>query len=471
MRIALAYPASKRLFQGCYPPLSLLYLATSLLKNDFETAVFDPDGYRKGVQELARDLVKYNPDLIGISVLTDTSYFRNIRFLCKYFRDKMPNARILLGGVHATILPEQMFDWFPEIDFVLRGEADITLCTLAKQLKANASVANVPGLCFMSQGKIAMLPINDYIKNLDDLPIPDRRLLWNNYKRGVYYRIEHRGATDIMITSRGCPSNCRFCSKMSKGYRQRSAESIIKEMEYLSSLGIKSIHIEDNLFVADKKRVMEVCRLIKKLGLRLNLKVRSRVDTIDRQMFEELRSAGVTSVVYGIESGSQKVLDAMGKKTSVKQNYEAIRLAKEAGLRCYADMLCGFPGETPETLIETQTFLLKTRPFFAAIGALIPIPGTPVYEEAKANGTLRRDWSIDGPTPYVCLSAFRSHAELLKRIHSVDKRFYLNHRVILGYVLFLVENLTNKHLYLAAIHKCLNICKGLQMNQGVSLIE
>jgi len=131
--------------------------------------------------------------------------------------------------------------------------------------------------------------------------------------------------------------------------------------------------------------------MIREAGLRLDLKVRSHVNTVDEELLAELRAAGARTVVFGIESGSQKILDAMNKKATVERNAEAIRLTKKAALACYADMFIGFPGETLETMAETERFLAKTKPTAINMQVLVPFPGTAIYAESKANGTLVGD--------------------------------------------------------------------------------
>lgn len=445
MRVALIYPISRRSSTGCTPPLSLLYLATSLQENNFEVDVFDPACYSGGINELCSKVVDYKPHLIGIAVFTTPEVFRNVRFLCREFNLKLPKVRILVGGPHATASPDQIFEWFPEVEFVLRGESELALCQLADQLKKNTQKPNVAGLCYKSNQKIISFP-RKTTENIDNIPIPNRKILWDSYKKGIYWRLEHKGIFDIIITGRGCPFNCKFCFKVSKKYRYRSPENVLEELEHLASLGIKAIHFEDDLFTANKTRAIKICRMIREARLKLNLKIRSRVDTIDEELLEEFHKTGVTSVVYGIESGSQKVLKAMGKKTSVKRNYEAIRMTQRFGFRCYADMLIGFPGETPATLEETERLLCKAKPFGVAMAILHPFPCTAVYDEAKANGTLIGDWGPNNGVPYVRLPDFENRGELDKYKKKIMTKYYSNPIVVFRYLKFFLANLTNIRL-------------------------
>jgi anaerobic magnesium-protoporphyrin IX monomethyl ester cyclase len=433
MRVALVYPTSKACTHLCNSPVSLLGLATSLRDTaGQEVAVFDVDGYSGGLDELIRKVADYKPDVVGTPVITDSQFLKCVRTLTQEVRIKLPKVKIIVGGPHPSALPQQTLEWYPEVDMVLAGEADHTLCELITQLESNVAKPEVAGLCYRSGGESVLIPLGDPPKDLDALPIPDRSFLSENYKSGVYWRMDHKGTSDYVMTGRGCPFSCKFCFKVTKGYRARSAEHVVKELTYLASFGVSSIDIEDDLFTANKKRCIAICHMIRDTGLRLDMKVRSRVDTIDEELLSELKKAGVKTIVYGLESGSQTVLDAMRKKTSVQRNLDVVRMTKKAGLKCYADMFIGFPGETPETIAETERFLFKARPTVINSGVLFPLPCTEVYDEAKAAGTLVGDWSIDGCPPYVKLPWIDDISQLWEIAAHMDSRFYSHPAVLIG---------------------------------------
>jgi len=434
MRTALIYPFSKAGGHQCVPPSALLYLGTALKQRDMEVRIFDVDGYPGGWPELMNDLVEYRPSLGGLPSYTDIAMLRQLRDISREMKERLPNTLTLVGGPHATACPGETLDWFPDIDLILRGEADYTLCELVEQLSNNVAQPEVAGLCYRSDGRNVLIPPGPSPNDLDNIPIPDRKLLWDNYQAGVYWLARARGAADLVVTSRGCPYNCKFCFKMERGYRPRSPENVLAELVYLASIGVTNIDIEDDLFTGHKKRCIQICNMIQDAGLRLNLKVRSHVKSIDEELLQMLRKVGVRAIVYGIESGSQKMLDAMNKRATVEENYRAIRLAKAAGLQCYADVVVGFPGETLETLAETRRFLLKARPTAFAVGVLLPFPGTQVYEEAKANGTLVGDWSVEGPVPFVKLECAENRAEVWRLVAKLYRAFYMHPLIILAFL-------------------------------------
>ncbi|HVP38225.1 MAG TPA: radical SAM protein [Candidatus Saccharimonadales bacterium] len=403
MRVALAYPYTKGVDHQCFPPLALMYLGTSLRDRGTEVQIFDQDGFAGGRRELLDRVVDYRPDLVGVPSFSELPFLRGLRDFSREIRARLPRATLLVGGPHATACPEETLDQFPEVDLVLCGEADDSLPELVDQLRHNAAEPQVPGLCYHRNGDPVRIPPGRAPRDLDAIPIPDRRMLWDNYRRGVYWRVGRRPPADMLITSRGCPFRCNFCFKVEPGCRFRGAQNVVAELCHLASQGITTVDFEDDLFTARKDRCLEICRQIREAGLKLDLKVRSHVRTIDEEMLREMKQVGVRAVVYGIESGSQPVLDAMNKKATVADNYRAVRLTKKAGMMCFADVFVGYPGETRETIAETRKFLRTARPTAVNVGALIPYPGTHVYREARDHGTLLGAWGPDGPQPFVRL--------------------------------------------------------------------
>ena len=363
---------------------------------------------------------------------TFSEELRALREVAREVRSRLPRAAIVVGGPHATACPHETLDWFPEVDWLLRGEADYTLCDLVDQLGRNVARPEVPGLCYRSDDGHVEVPPTENPRDLDIIPIPDRKMLWENYRKGTYWKVGRRAPADMIITSRGCVFNCNFCFKMERGYRARSAENVVRELVYLASLGITTIDFEDDLFTGNRTRCLEICRMIGEAGLKLDLKVRSHVRKVDEELLQAMKGIGVKAVVFGIESGSGTMLKAMNKKATAEDNYRAVRLTKQAGLMCYADLFLGYPGETPETIAETREFLLKARPTAVNLGVLWPYPCTTVYQQAKDAGTLVSDWSPDAPAPFVRLPWVSDKKVLWDYVHEIRRAFYTHPAVVLS---------------------------------------
>ena len=318
---------------------------------------------------------------------------------------------MVVGGAHPTVWPEWSLRNMPHFDYAMQGECDRSIITFANMLAGKCGEPDVPGLVYRVGNEIRKNE-KDYIDNLDKLPQADRSFLDNYYQSGMYWDMAAKGNLDVIITSRGCPYNCSFCFKVEKKYRFRSAEHVMAEFENLKKRGIKSVHIQDDAFTAHKNRCLEIADALIKGKYNFELKVRSRVNSIDEEILKKLKKAGVKQIIYGIESGSQKMLNSMNKKTTVEMNKKAIELTKRVGIDCYAEIMIGMPGETKETIDETISFLLEMKPIVGFVPVLYPLPGTKVYEDAKINGTLVGDWTVDGPWPWVKLPWTKSRSEL-----------------------------------------------------------
>lgn len=416
MKTVLIYPYPKRLFTGCNPPISLLYLGGALEEADKVVAVLDVDEASATEMELIERLKQESPDLVGIPLFSST--LAEADSLIRRIKQEIPSCCILMGGPHPTVRGEEVLKDFPSCDFVLRGESEKSIVELVNTLEEGRSVQNVHGLSYREKTAIRHNADAGYEKELDRIAMPARHLLKTAYAKQTYWRIGHRGTTDVMITSRGCPYNCNFCFRISKKYRTRSPENILEELSAIRSMGTRSVHVMDDLFVWNKPRFLRIVQMIKDRNLDMEMKVRARVNFIDEEMLSAMKEAGVRGVVFGVESGSQKMLDMMNKRTTVEMNESAIRLTKKAGLQCYVDLFLGYPGETPETIKETERLLLRAKPTAVNIAVMYPLPGTVVYEEAKRNGTLRDDWNIDGSLAWIKLDWI----DHISEIHAYRKR-------------------------------------------------
>jgi len=214
--------------------------------------------------------------------------------------------------------------------------------------------------------------------------------------------MSRRHNTDVIMTSRNCPFSCRFCYNLVEhGYLSHSPERVLAEIGSLADRNIDTIEIMDDTFTIHRKRVERILDGIIKAGFDIDFRIRSRVNLIDDALLRRLKEAGLRAISFGMESGSNRVLELMDKKTTVPMNGNAARLTKKHRIICHTTWIAGFPGETWDDLEKTFAFIRTMLPTTFNITRLIPLPGTYVYNEAKRNGSLVGDWGVDKPQPHI----------------------------------------------------------------------
>jgi len=384
MRVALIFPRLWHQVHGMWPPLGLASLATVLRNAGEEARIFD-SSFDPGLDRVKNELGKFRPQLVGIYTLTD--FFYSARELVQF--GKSLGASTVLGAAHPTLLPAQTMQEIPELDFVVRGEGEIAILELVKALSGKTELSKVPGLGFRSNGELVLNPLPAEPLDLDQLPIPDRNL-FDRLDRYLRNR-----ALNLHI-SRGCPFNCSFCQPtlklmFGKKLRYRSPGLVVEELKQLHSrYGIREFFFHDDIFTVNHSWLRELVESINRAGLRKGFRyvVNSRVDTFDKEIAELLKSMGVYYVLFGLESGSQEVLDRMHKGTTLEQARQAFALCREFGFRTHAYIILAGPGETRETLKLTGQMLEELKPHTVHISICTPLPGTELAREALDKGLL-----------------------------------------------------------------------------------
>lgn len=385
-------PYPKGAPQSLFLPLGLSYLAAVLEENQHEVKVLDFQITNPSPQQLESELSKTNADIVGVTTSTLT-YWPAVEVV-RAAKKVLPNCLTVLGGPHVTALPDQTLSESSEVDIVVRGEGERTMLELAKLAgNANAATLNeVDGITFRRNAQIIHTPDREFIENLDELPHPA-------YKFFPLNRYSMAGTNYLPImTSRGCPFQCTFClaSKMcGTRFRTRSPPKVLDELEWLRDTHhADAIAFYDDTFTVDKKRANEICDLIKQRKFDLPWDCRTRVDQINKEIMTKLKNANCKLVHFGVESGSQVMLDAMKKRTTVEKNAWAINLAKEVGIGVAISVVVGYPGETPQMLQQTFDFIYQTKPDFVYVCQAIPYPGTELLETLKSEGVkVSSDWN------------------------------------------------------------------------------
>ena len=393
MKILLINPRATycgEISQKCYPPVSLLYLAAALRQAGHAPEVLDANAFGLSDEAVFDAIQEAAPDLVGISVYSEI--LAQVYELASLAKKAAPKSQIVLGGPHATAVPRQCLEQFPPADFILTGEAENSLPLLCRALQNNDGLEKIPGLYFRKDNAIAQGPEHVF-PDVHALPWPAKDLTARAYEHKRYHSLlVRKRPVDTLFTSRGCPFSCGFCYNFRKHYRARTPEDVVQELASIRDRGIRDVEICDDTFTVNEDRALAIFNLIIKENLDISFRIKSRVDVFTEKLAQAGKKAGVYLVAFGMESGSQKILDAMNKKITLAQSAEACRLTRKYGIAAHSSWVIGYPGETPETVEDTVRFILKNKPATANLAVLRPYPNTPAYELAKSTGDLMGDW-------------------------------------------------------------------------------
>lgn len=376
---------------GFSPPFGLLYIAAMLKKHNYEPDVEELNTYGQkefSFTHLLRQIDKKKYDVVGITCLS--AFSEVVKRLIYEIKAKFPAIKIIVGGVHATALPEDLLEM--GADIAVLGEADSILVQIMQYLENNLALDNIPSLMIANgrdKSYVKTSARNTY-EDIRSLPWPAYHLInmehyfANNYAiRGYWLRC------GWVFTSRGCPGRCTFCSSViTHGYktRDRDIQDVVSELEYLKKrYKIEAFWILDDTFIIKEERVIEFCQEFNKRKLNLVWACQGRVNFFTDRVARILKENGCVQVDLGIESGSQKVLNALKKGTTIEQIKKAFYIAHKNKLRALGTIMIGCPEETWDDIRKTRELLKEIKPDYLGIGFCTPYPGSELFHEAVAN--------------------------------------------------------------------------------------
>ncbi|MDI6741408.1 MAG: radical SAM protein [Smithella sp.] len=343
------------------------------------------------------ELEKLNPDLIGITC-NFTAYTLDSLEVASIAKNILPHVPIVFGGAHATMEAENIIKNHISVDYVVRGEGEITLEYFLRYLQGVIPVHDVKGITFRNAQEIVVSnPERELIEDLDILPIPDRTFIDMEFykesnKKCVWYVRKTPVAT--IVTSRGCPYNCIFCSTKvvwKKIWRPRSLEKVFEEIEMLVSQdGIKEIVINDDQFFTRRDRIDKFCKyfLARKLDLTFSVDAGVSVWLVDKELLKIMRKAGFYSIRFPIETGNEVTLKFIRKPLDLNKSKELIREANQLGFWTSANFIIGFPYETKQQIEETIRYAFSTKLDYASFLVAKPQAGSDLYEIFKNENLL-----------------------------------------------------------------------------------
>jgi len=380
---------------GASPPTGICYVAAVLREHGFDVSIVDAEALALDNTEAVRRILAQEPQIVGVAC--KTLWVENAHRVAQELKALAPPVLTVAGGNHVSALPERSLQEFPAFDVVVVGEGERTFFELVAALNEGRDLATVPGLAVRQNGHIVRTAPRERIANLDELPFPAFDLLPElaTHYRPALTSVERLPAFSV-VASRGCPCHCTFCDRGIFGNRvtKHSPEYTVELLRTLvETHGIRYLLFDDDNLLLNKKHLFRLLDLMKETGLGLPFTCQSRVDTVDEDRLGRLKEAGCRMILFGIESGSQQILDAMKKGITVEQIREAVALTQKFRIRTQGFFILGYPGETEETMRETVELIRECR--FDDVGVFLfsPLPGSEVYSNVARYGRFVEDWS------------------------------------------------------------------------------
>jgi len=346
-------------------PSGVPSIASVLEQNGYDVVLANLS--KHGAEKGARILLRENPDVVTVSIFS-FNRTESLKFI-RCIKRLKPHLLIVAGGQHPTFLHDLLKKEYPEIDYIIRGEGELAILEILKSQKE----------------KLSHIIKKDRINDLDSLPFASR---FSGKMIGVDPCEQFR----YIITTRGCPSSCRYCSSPSFWERRvtyRSPENIVEELKFIyDKYGIIYFSIRDDNFTLNKQRVMKFTELLNKSGLYMMWNCQARVDTIDEEMLFAMKSCGLEHIQFGVESGSEKILKLYDKSTTIEKIKKAAIATRKCGIYLSFYLMAGMDGETEEDIEQTINLLKKTLPHDTIVSPVAYYPGTSIYEASKKKGKI-----------------------------------------------------------------------------------
>lgn len=377
------------------PPINLLYLSAVTEKNGFKTQILDAEALKLNVGLAVQEILEIKPKFLAITAMTlsiETAFL-----ITKKVKAANKEIPIIIGGIHLTSLPEKTMTDYPYFDVGIIGEGEITIIELLNALTKNTPLENIKGIIYRENNKLRATTERAFIENLNELPLPPFHLLsmFPKYYRPSFQKFK-RSPSTLLLTSRGCPYQCIFCDSvgLKNSYRSYSADYILELVKHLqNNFGIKDINFHDDSFTLQRNSTIAFCNALIKENIDLTWSCQTRVDLVDPELLKLMKKAGCWSVAFGIESGSQKVLDYFKKGVTLEKTRQALDWCNYAGLETIGFIIMGHPLETKETMKETLSFLKQININYILPLYFTPFPNSESFIEIEKRGALEKDWN------------------------------------------------------------------------------
>lgn len=442
------------------PPLGLSYIAAVLLREGFRVSIIDANAENLSFESIIKRVVAFKPDIAGLTAVTPT--ITDVVYLCTQIKIHNKGIITVVGGVHVTMTAEQTLKENRDIDFIIRGEGEYSFLQFLKS--TNHDYNMIHGLAYRDHSTGDIIVNNyDFIKNLDDLPLPAREIL--PMKK---YRTFESSRFTTMLAMRGCPASCIYCSvgnMFGKDIRYRNADSVIQEMMHCyDTYRINYISFLDDTFTFHKDWVKSFCAKMTRSGL--NKKIRwnclTRVNTVSEDLLLMMKAAGCSRIELGIESGSEQILETLKKNIKISDIYNAFRAAKRAGLSTMGFVILNSPGDDINTLEKTKKLVFEIDPDYLQVSFATPYPGTELFNITRSRNLITtEDWA-----KYIFLNNIilknnsLSEQQLRDFCLSLNRAFYFRLKYIFKLCKMIIrDKLSVKRIFLASVNGINKIIK------------
>lgn len=449
---------------GVFPNLSLAYVAAVLLHAGHSVRFIDANALNLSKEQVLARVQRYAPDLVAMTVTT-YMFHQNLSWI-RYLKQHT-GIPVLVGGQHMSLYPYETFE-HKEIDYGIIGEAEETAVEFIDALEKGKALEHVHSIIFRNtEGKVIKTGNGRTVKDLDTVPFPARDLLPNDR---YFEFITQRKNFSLIMTSRGCPYLCIYCEQGKTAFRGRSAQNVCDEIEEAyTDHKVRELDVFDPLFTTQRKRVLEICKELQTRKLDVEFAIRSRVDTVNREMLEELKKAGCARIYYGIETGSQKIMDTLKKGVKLEQVQVSVRDTNEVGIKALGYFMIGHPGETAETIQETITFSKSLPLHYAQFSKVTPLPGTELYDLFMIPELEGKDyWKEYIKDPANSRVIGRPHCDLSEEeIQKWVKKAYMQFYFRPSYVGKALKRVRSIEEFKRSVHAAYDILSFKPTNEGV----
>ena len=433
MKILLLSPPTDSVIKSVIgvtgPPLGLTYLASIARSQGDDVRIIDSIAMDYTFEDITGQIKKFDPDLVGLT--STTSMIPDAYKVAELAKEYNKEVKTVIGGPHVTFTQEETLMESPHMDFTVAGEGETSFSNLLLHLKGKKEIKEVKGISYRDSEKIIVTPPEQLIKDVDSIPLPAIDLLpMEKYKAGT-----KRFGT--LMTSRGCPYNCIFCSsslQFGKVWRGHSTERVMTELRRLVfDYGIHEIEFLDDTFTLNMKRAVEIARNIKAENLDIKWSGSARVNLFNEEIAKAMKDSGAHTIYFGIESGNQNTLDFIGKGIKLQQAVDSVRKGNEAGLHTLGSFIIGFPDDTVYEVKNTIKFSKKVKVKIAQFTIATPYPGTRLWQLAKSQNLIKTtNWrKYTTLNPVMSLKNF-SDKQILGWLGKAYAYFYLRPTYLLN---------------------------------------